>query len=347
MYEVDGMPVGVAEFAEPMEVLSCAVMNGGVSTASCAFIMQVPKDYCCDDPDKDAIRVRDALGLPSDALGMMTAAEVDYVFNVRSCTFNGAEASVFATAGLSNHVVAGEEIRDYGGRSLVSLRRAREMRAGTINIGVVSSVPMTMEGRVNLMIPLVEAKCAAMAEHGFRETGTTSDAMAVFSPIGSDPVSWTGTGSDIGIAAARAVSAAVGHALDVRNEHPIPIGLDGIMERMGLGPEDLRRMSGTGIPADGFRDALRGIAERPDVAAALDAAWFIADRADSLSDDGGPELSDAIVDGMARMVGGSPVSDGCLMDRVMGTIARRAGGLRWRAALSARWCRSSRYGPQT
>lgn len=341
------MPVGVVEFTEPMEVLSCAVLNGGVSTASCAFIMQVPKDYRCDDPDTDVRRVRDALGLPEDSLGMMTAAEVDYVFNVKTCSYHGTEASVFATGGLSNHVVAGEELLDYGERSMVSLRRAREMRAGTINIGVVSSVPLTMEGKVNLMIPLVEAKGVAMAEHGFRETGTTSDAMAVFSPSGEDRVSWTGTGSDIGIAAARAVSAAVGYALDVRNEHPIPIAPEGILGRTGLSPDDLRRMSGSGLSPEAYLDSLRDVVSSPDMEAALDAAWFVADRADSLAADGRPELSDLVVADIARMVGTSPAPDGCLMDRVIDTIARAAGGRRWRAARYVRWCPSSPSGRRT
>lgn len=113
---------------------------------------------------------------------MMTAAEVDYVFNLKECSVEGYEAAAFATAGLSNHVIAGEDLVDYEENSRISARRAEEMRAGTINIGIVSSVPMTIEGKINLFIPLVEAKGVAMAEHGFAETGTTSDAMAVFSP---------------------------------------------------------------------------------------------------------------------------------------------------------------------
>lgn len=323
------MPVGVAELTEQMESLSCAVLNGGVSRTSAVFIMQVPKNYRCDEPLGDAIRVRDALGLPEDSLGMMTAAEVDYVFNSRSCVFNGTEATAVATAGLSNHVVAGEELTDYPERVMVSLRRAREMRAGTINVIAISSIPLTMEGKINLMIPLVEAKSVAMAEHGFRETGTTSDAMAVLSPIGEDRVSWTGTGSDIGIATARAVSAAVGHALDVRNEHPIPMGVTEILARMGIGTDDLLRISGSDIGIEEMESRLDALTDRPDVSAAFDEAWFIADRADSLSADGRPELSDMIVRGFAAMTGTEPVYGGALMDRMVAVLATAAGGLRW------------------
>lgn len=54
----------MVRFAQPMEALSCAVLNGGQTTVSAAFIMQVPKNYNCDSPSEDAERVRDALKLP-------------------------------------------------------------------------------------------------------------------------------------------------------------------------------------------------------------------------------------------------------------------------------------------
>ena len=217
---------------------------------------------------------------------MMTAAEVDYVFNLKECSVEGYEAAAFATAGLSNHVIAGEDLVDYEENSRISARRAEEMRAGTINIGIVASVPMTIEGKINLFIPLVEAKGVAMSEHGFAETGTTSDAMAVFSPAGEDRVSWTGTGSWIGIAAARAVSAAVGCALDIRNEHPNLLPPRRILGRMGLDTHDLFAMSGTDKSEEEYSEALDSLLSGEEVRALADLAWFAADRADSLAQDG-------------------------------------------------------------
>lgn len=330
-----------------MESLSCAVLNGGESMIGAAFIMQVPKDYDCSEPARDAIRVRDSLGLPEDTLGMMTAAEVDYVFNIKECIYDGVESAAFATAGLSNHVIAGEELRDYPENSAVSKRRADEMRAGTINIGVVSSLPMTMEGKVNLLIPLVEAKSVAMAEHGFRETGTTSDAMAVISPRGSDRVSWTGTGSRIGIASARAVSAAVGCALDIRNEHPIPLTPRKILDRMGLDAGKLLRMSGSDPDPAAYGDALEALLSREDVSALLDLAWFAADRADSIAQDGSGGETDLILSEASRVIGTDVPEDGSLMDRIITMISKKAGGCRWPAAPSRRWCPSSPSGSRT
>lgn len=236
-YEVvdfEGMPVGVVRFKERMDVLSSAVLNGGLSTASAYFIMQVPKNYMTDDPRSDAERVRVGLGLPEDTVGMMTAAEVDYVFNVKAGVHDGLEVEAIATAGLSNHVVAGEELEDWEGRFRISQGRAARMMAGTINIAIVSPIPLSVAGMVNLMIPLVEAKSAAMSDRGFRETGTSSDSMAVFSPIGEGRADYAGTASSVGIAGARAVRAAVGHALATRFEHPVPEDANRVMDRLGL-----------------------------------------------------------------------------------------------------------------
>ena len=284
--DVDGFGVGYVRFSEPMEVMSCAILNGGCRVAEAFFIMQVPRDYDNDDPATDAVRVRDVLGLPEDTVGMMTAAEVGHVFNVCEREFNGITVSAIATAGLSNQVVAGEVLDNYPERRVVSDRRARHL-TGTINIAVVSPSPLTEEGKVNMLIPLVEAKSAAMADRGYRETGTTSDAMAVFSPVGDERVSYTGTGSDIGIAAARAVRAAVSAAMDARDEHPVMEEPFRILRNAGY---DVHRISElTGVPERDVESNLRANLSVPEVRALLDLVMFAADRADSMAADGSPE----------------------------------------------------------
>lgn len=321
--EVDGMSVGVVRFDGPMEALSSAVLNGGDSIVRAAFIMQVEKNYETDDPRRDAERVRDALGLPEDSLGMMTAAEVGAVFNVRGCSHNGMLVQAFATAGLSNHVVAGEVLDDYDEKSAVSARRAREMVPGTINVCVVSPVPLTAEGKVNMMIPLVEAKTVALAERGFLETGTTSDSMAVISPIGGHRVNWSGTGSDIGIAAARAVSAAVGYALDRRNEHPAPMTAGKLLGRLGLGYEGFREASGSGLPPQEFRERLDSVIRDPRVSALADIAWSSAARADSLAEDGSPDELEVITGAIAEGLGVPPAREGGLLDRFVDMLSEK------------------------
>lgn len=280
----EGMPVGIVRFDSPMEVLSSAILNGGDSVASALFIMQVPKDYCHDDPSLHAASVRDALGLPEDSVGMMTAAEVDYVFNMQDSVMSDHRMYAVATAGLSNHVVAGEVLENWAERHELSMRRAAKMLAGTINIAVISSDPLTMEGKVNMMIPLVEAKSAALADAGYRETGTTSDSMAVFSPIGDDRISYTGTGSDIGIAAARAVRAAVGYALRARGEHPVIEDPYRVLKGMG----HIDRLTAVAVEV-GCSDpdtTVRKMLSEDDVSSSFDMFMHMSARTDSMSADG-------------------------------------------------------------
>lgn len=285
---MDGYPVAIVRFTTEVEALSCAILNGGSTTASAFFVMQVPRDYDNRDPAAHAAMVRDILELPGDSVGMMTAAEVRHVFNVSDVEYDGISVQAAATAGLSNQVVAGDVLDNYPERRLVSDRRSSRL-AGTINVAVFSPVPLTEEGKVNMFMPLVEGKTAALAARGFRETGTTSDAMAVFSPIGVARVSYTGTGSDIGIAAARAVRRAVGTALESRGEHPVLEEPFRVLRNAGYDLSRLRAMSGADIDDDAFRLRAEETLSDTRVRALLDLVLFAADRADSMAEDGCPE----------------------------------------------------------
>lgn len=318
---MDGYAVGWVRFTERMEALSCAILNGGDSTASAMFIMQVPKDYDGTDPAADAARVRDALGLPEDSVGMMTAAEVDAVFNLAESDHNGVEVAAVATAGLSNHVVAGEELENYAERRRVSDRRGAAL-AGTINTAVVSPVPLTMQGKVNIMIPMVEAKSAAMADRGFRETGTTSDSMAVFSPIGDDRVSYTGTGSLVGISAARAVRSAVGYALEARNEHPVMEEPFRLLRNVGISKEEMAEMSGSGMDPKDFANLMEVALGESHLRGLLDLALFCGDHVDSLAADGETADRDLMLILTRGMTGHSYGPDEGIVRSVVGSIAR-------------------------
>ena len=319
--EVDGMGVGVVVFREPMEVLSCAILNGGSRVSRAFFVMQVSRDYDNDDPASDAARVRDILGLPEDSVGMMTAAEVSHVFSFNESRFNGTVVEAVATAGLSNQVVAGDVLDNYPERRVVSDRRAAHL-AGTINIAVISPLPLTEEGRVNMLIPLVEAKSAALADRGYRETGTTSDSMAVFSPVGGDRVSYTGTGSDIGIAAARAVRGAVGQALKARGEHPVMEEPLRILRNLGYDIGRMMAMSGAEMPEDLFRRRLEEVLSDQETRAVLDLVVFAADRADSMAEDGCPELRRLLMRAVGDTVG-EPETCSDSVEAAVAAIARK------------------------
>ena len=105
----EGTPVQVIRFAKEMSVLSSAIYNGGDTVTDCILIMQVPKDYMPDDPHGDVDRVVTTLKLPKSTVGLMTAAEVEYVFNVTHHDYKDHIAYAAVTAGLSNQVVAGDD----------------------------------------------------------------------------------------------------------------------------------------------------------------------------------------------------------------------------------------------
>ncbi len=234
--EYDGFPVAIIHLNERMEVFSSAVYNGGTTETDTLFIMEVSKNYMHDNPPEHADSVRSALGLPSDAVGFMTAAEVKYVFSNTKTDYEGMKTEAFVTAGLSNHVIAGELLKDWAKRSRISAERAANL-AGTINIIAISPVALSEIGKINLMLPITEAKSAAMHYMGYEETGTTSDAVAIVSPISEDRVGYSGTGTTLGISVARSVRDGVCEALVKRGDYPVPLTLMELLSSVGISPE--------------------------------------------------------------------------------------------------------------
>jgi alpha-ribazole phosphatase CobZ len=220
IFEDGEMATAVLYLTERMEVLSSAVLNGGHNVTDTLFIMQVPHHHFIEDPIGELHNVRKKYGLPEDAVGFMTAAEVKYVFSDSEHEHEGVTAYAAATAGLSNHVVAGDLIENWDERFRISQERYRMLLAGTINIIGVSPVPLTTEAKINLLMPIIEAKSAALATLGYKETGTTSDAVAVVSPTEGPRTEFSGTGVPLGIAMARSVKSAVISNLVKRGDFP-------------------------------------------------------------------------------------------------------------------------------
>ncbi len=334
--ERDGLGIGIVRFSETMEVLSSAILNGGFSEADALFIMQVPHDYDHDDPVAHAASVRDSLGLPENSVGMMTAAEVGYVFNRQDAEYEGFSVSAICTAGLSNHVVAGDVLKDWSSRHLVSLARAAKMMAGTINVAIVTEDPLTEAGKINMFMPLVEGKSAAMGDKGFKETGTTSDAMAIFSPKSGERIGYTGTGSYIGIAAARAARAAVGYALTARGEHPVPEEPMALLGRLGYDEEALWTLSETSMSKEEFARSLAEYLRGDDMKTFLDLAVFVSDRVDSLAEDGNVTVLPMMYEACRSYLGITPDLSKGMVEGIVSAIAEDAGRKpRWRRTAPA------------
>lgn len=236
-----GYDVAIIQFEERMEVLSSAVYNGGDAKTDTVFIMQVPKNFMHDNPASYAEDACRDMNLPKDSIGFMTAAEVKYVFSYKTEEFEGSEAFAAVTAGLSNQVIAGEVLKDWERRSKLSGRRGNALTAGTINIVGVSSTPLTQAAKVNIMIAMTEAKTAALASFDYKETGTTSDAIAIISPQGEPREPYSGTGTPLGIAMSRAVKHSVRESLTKRGDNTHGNYLD-ILAEAGIYKDILIRL---------------------------------------------------------------------------------------------------------
>ncbi|WP_400218461.1 bifunctional adenosylcobinamide hydrolase/alpha-ribazole phosphatase CbiS [Methanomethylophilus alvi] len=260
----------VIRFTEKMEILSSAPLNGGHALTDTVFIMQVPHDYD-GDYMTDLRSKRDQYGLPEDSVGFMTSAEVRYVFSTAEEVFEGGEAFVAATAGVTNCVEAGNALDRWDERKARSEGIYRRLIAGTINIVVVSSVPLDDAGKINLMIPLVEGKTLAMRDLGYTETGTTSDAMAIVSPPAADRSPFAGTGTYLGMSSARCVRKAVAECIRKRGESPETKDSLTMLAGAGIGSDMLWSCaSALGLDESvrgGFEEVLRNMAGDPDICA--------------------------------------------------------------------------------
>lgn len=219
---VDDMTVAIIRTSRRMEVLSSTVLNGGVSTSDSLIIIQVPADYDCHDPGKDIEKIIRELKLPEDTIGFMTAAEVEYVLSEVGNEYKGYASYAIVTAGLSNQVVAGDELTDWERRHALSQKRREALlaHAGTINIIGIVSEPLTCSAKVNAVITMTEAKTAALNDLGYKETGTTSDAVAILCPVDGKRQNYAGTGFGQGISLAQAVRSCVRKSLIKRNDFP-------------------------------------------------------------------------------------------------------------------------------
>ena len=146
--------------------------------------------------------------------------------------------------------------------------------------------------------------------------------MAVFSPVGGERISYTGTGSDIGIAAARAVRSAVGQALEARGEHPVMEEPLRLLRNNGYDIGRMRSLSGSSVSEGEFESLLVEALGEPRLRAIVDLALFSADRADSMADDGHPEERDIIIRAAEDYIGTDVGRGASTVEAVLTAVSR-------------------------
>ena len=227
---LDNNHFAIVRFPQKMRVLASTMRNGGYWETDTILMMQVEEGYDNRDPENDMAEKLERLGLEGHTVGFMTAAHIRKALTTAEVEYHGVKAVAVVTAGVVNTVMAGELLPDSIIRKL--------NKPGTINIVAAVDVSLEDAGFANAIITATEAKSAAMFDRGIRGTGTTSDAVAIASPIGKG-TKYAGTATDVGIAIARAVRQATSESIGKWYKANTPMDLLSILERKGVGMDEL------------------------------------------------------------------------------------------------------------
>lgn len=208
---ISGVEIGVGReavwvrSAEPLRVLSSAVVGGELLATRHIVNMHVNKGYHGERPSEDIVAFARGLGIVEPFVGLMTAAWTHEAATV-SEEADGVTVAVVATVGLGVPVAAG-------------LSPPAPWRPSTINIVVVLDATLEPSAAVNGVLTATEAKVGALADarivtpDGVPATGTLTDAVVV-AWTGRGPVlTYLGPGAVGGWLLARAVRRAVGRGL--------------------------------------------------------------------------------------------------------------------------------------
>jgi len=202
--------------------LSSAVANGGLVRTRGFINMHLREDRplgAHDPADWIAVHAENA-GLPAGSVGMMTGASMRSL-RVAGTAIADQRIAVVLTAGLANARRAGDTAEYH------ALYPAGQL-TGTINLALLTSVPLECAAMAETLATLTEAKAAVLQSSaitspvsGELATGTGTDATAVFCPVQGRPVRYTGKHTQFGECAARLVIEALGDAIaqDARVMH--------------------------------------------------------------------------------------------------------------------------------
>jgi iron complex transport system ATP-binding protein len=156
---------------QPLQILSSAVVGGGLIYARYILNCHVRKGYCHPQPDADLAVMARNLGIVEPFVGMMTAARM-HEARATARQAEGVTVAAIVTAGLSNPSTPG-------------LSPPATSKPGTINLILLVDAHLTPAALVNAVITATEAKAQIILAHGTRTpeghaaTGTSTDAIVV------------------------------------------------------------------------------------------------------------------------------------------------------------------------
>jgi adenosylcobinamide amidohydrolase len=188
----------------PLRILSSAVLNGGLKEANGIINVQV-SEGCGNDKNDEHWNAEDFLNkkmqrlqLPNDQMvGLMTAAKMQNVA-VSSKKYDEITLTVFATAGTSIAVTAGESAAS-------KEDSCRLEKCGTINIILLVDGNLTESCMVDALKTVTEAKTVALRELDVRSqfsgdaaSGTLTDSVAVACTKKGEAIKFAGTFTMLG-----------------------------------------------------------------------------------------------------------------------------------------------------
>jgi len=180
------------ELIKPYQILSSAVLNGGLTHAQHLLNIKVPKTSQSTTSADETLRQYGLkLALEEPIVGMMTAASMSSL-RIERKIVQEVELAVVVTSGLSN----ARHVGDYAEyRSMTTTTTD----TGTINIIVLSSATLSSAAMVEALMIATEAKAAALTEANVLSpisqqvaTGTGTDAIAIVNGDGEHHVHYCG-----------------------------------------------------------------------------------------------------------------------------------------------------------
>lgn len=197
---IDREAVLVTAAAQPLSVVSSAVVGGGFGEARAIVNLHVPKNHPCADPEGDVARFCRGRGIPAPRVGLLTSAWTEKAeLSIEAA--NGITVLAVVTVGLGNPVAAGVSAIAVGHPS-------------TINAIVMIDGDPASGALVNAVITTTEAKILALAEAGIRSpegalaSGTSTDAVVIAATGRGRSCRFGGPASELGWLIARTVGAA-------------------------------------------------------------------------------------------------------------------------------------------
>jgi iron complex transport system ATP-binding protein len=183
-------------FSEPKQVISSAVLHGGVVKASHILNMRVPENFLgkktISETPEETLKVHSMKwGFGSEeCVGMMTSAHMN-TFRIGSRTEEDVTVECYLTAGVSNARCAGDpaEWRHFAESSAENTETIGlgNKSGGTINIILGTNATLTPSAQVECISLISEAKADVCRSLGIHSpvtqkiaTGTGTDSTAVF-----------------------------------------------------------------------------------------------------------------------------------------------------------------------